>query len=310
MNKPISQMHVVVLKGGFSSEREVSLRSGQAVADALREHAARITEVDVTTADFALPAGVDFAFLALHGEFGEDGGVQAVLEKRGVPYSGAGVETSRIGFDKVLSKKAFVSAGVITPGHEILESPTPQPGKLRVPLVVKPPCQGSSVGIEIVKDESALEKAIQGAYRYGRQALLEEFHAGRELTVGVVGGEALPIVEIRPKSGFYDYQNKYTQGASEYQVPAFLEPAQAEAVCREALKAYHSLGTDIVYGRVDVILDEKSTPWVLEVNTIPGMTATSLLPKAAAAIGIGFGDLCVRIIRESLKIRGMGKEKN
>lgn len=296
-------MNIAVLKGGISSEREVSLRSGAAVAEALAGEVASVVEVDIQSKDFSLPAGIDFAFLALHGEFGEDGQIQNILEHKKILYSGAGVEESRNGFDKILTKLLFEKASVKTPGFELLDEPQARLSKLHAPIVIKPPCQGSSVGIEIIKGESLIAGAIQRGYRYGSRLLVEEFHQGRELTVGVIGGEVLPVVEIRPKSGFYDYTNKYTQGASEYQVPADLSPEETEIVQAEALKAYHAISGHLVYGRVDVILDSKKNPWVLEVNTIPGMTGTSLLPKAAAAMGISFPALCLKVIVESLKAR-------
>ncbi len=308
MVKKISEMNIAVLKGGLSSEREVSLRSGAAVAKALAAQVASVVEVDIQSRDFELPAGTDMAFIALHGAFGEDGQVQEILEQKGIAYTGAGVLESRNGFDKIPSKLLFEKAGVKTPAFEILKKPADTPGRLRVPFVVKPPCQGSSVGIEIVKDPDEIKPAIQRGYEYSGELLIEEFHPGRELTVGIIGDRVLPVVEIKPKSGFYDYKNKYTQGASDYQVPAILTVDQTRIVQQEALKAYQSLGADIVYGRVDVILDEDNNPWVLEVNTIPGMTATSLLPKAAAAVGISFPELCQQVMIESIKVRQPVKE--
>lgn len=297
------ELNIAVLKGGISTEREVSLRSGQAVASALRQRVASVVEIDIQSQDFTLPEDVDFAFIALHGAFGEDGGVQEVLENKGIAYSGAGVLESRKGFDKILSKECFVRAQVKTPTDEILRKPENTLRTLSVPVVIKPPCQGSSVGIEIVREEALLGQAIARGYSFCDELLVESFHQGRELTVGIIGTEILPVVEIKPKSGFYDYANKYTKGASEYKVPARLTPEQEAIVKQEAWKAFHSLGENMVYGRTDIILDDQDNAWVLEVNTIPGMTETSLLPKSAEAVGISYTDLCIKIIEQSLIAR-------
>ncbi|HEV3409615.1 MAG TPA: D-alanine--D-alanine ligase [Chthoniobacterales bacterium] len=291
--------NIVVLKGGPGSEREVSLATGAGVAKALRSLGANVTEIDVRGPDFELPTETELAFIALHGTFGEDGQVQQILEDRGIPYTGEGVEESRIAFDKILSKEKFEAAGVTTPAWEVIS--TGERPKMAVPLVVKAPRQGSTVGVYIVKQDSELNESLKKAAQYDDHLLVEKFVPGRELTVGVLGDQALPIIEIIPKGGFYDFTNKYpllnpgAGGAAEHVCPAHLPEAQTRAIQHLALRAHRSLGLE-VYSRVDVILPENGQATVLELNTIPGMTEASLLPEAAAAAGIGYGELCARII--------------
>ncbi|MDZ4816897.1 MAG: D-alanine--D-alanine ligase [Verrucomicrobiota bacterium] len=294
--------HVAVLMGGFSTEREVSLRTGAAVSKALRSLGYQVTDVDIQSAEFELPKEVDAAFIALHGSFGEDGAIQKILEGKGIAYTGANAELSEVAFDKLKTKDKFVSGGVPTPGFEIVQKNKPVLLKLKYPVVVKPPLQGSSIGIHIVMEESQWKPAMDDAFKYGETLLIEDYCKGREITVGILGGEVLPGVEVAPKVGFYDYTNKYTSGASEYLVPAPLSLEEETEIRKLALMAYKSLGNP-VYGRVDFILDEQGRWWVLELNTIPGMTETSLLPKAAAAAGISFPQLCERILELSLQAR-------
>ncbi len=289
---------IAVLKGGPGAERGVSLNSAAAVANALRSLGARVTEVDVTGSDFELPAGVALAFNMIHGTFGEDGTLQAILDARGITYTGEGEVGSRLAFDKIASKRRFDAAGVPGAKWEIVsrgDAPA-----LPLPFVVKPPREGSSVGVHIVHDTVALDAALEDCFARDHEVLVEEFIQGKELTVGIVGDEAFPVVEIVPKVDFYSYENKYTKGASEYFCPARLDAATTAAVQAAALAAHRSLGLE-VYSRVDVLLDAAGNPYVLEVNTIPGMTETSLLPKAAAAVGIGFAELCARIAELSLR---------
>lgn len=293
--------HIAVLKGGPGAEREVSLNSAAAVANALRSLGAHVTEIDVTGPDFTLPAEAELAFNMIHGTFGEDGQLQALLDARGVPYTGEGEAGSRLAFDKIASKRRFDAAGVPNARWEILargDAPT-----IPLPVVVKPPREGSSVGVHIVHDTVALDAALEDGFTRDHEVLVEEFISGKELTVGIVGDEAFPVVEIVPKVDFYSYENKYTKGNSEYFCPARLDAATTQAVQAAALAAHRSLGLE-VYSRVDVLLDAQNRPYVLEVNTIPGMTETSLLPKAAAAVGIGFPELCARIAALSLRKGG------
>lgn len=290
--------HVAVLMGGPGAEREVSLRSGAAVVRALEACGATVSQVDVSGPDFALPEGVELAYNMIHGTFGEDGQIQAILESRGTPYTGEGIEGSKAAFDKILSKQKFDAAGVPTAKWHIVrrgERPAFQP-----PYVVKAPKQGSSVGVHIIKDEKELHDALEDCFRFGDEVLVEEFVKGRELTVGILGDDALPVVEIVPNEGFYDYQHKYTKGASNYYVPAEIGAEATKAVQEAALAAKRSMGLE-VYSRADVLLTDDGRASVLEINTIPGMTETSLLPKAAAVVGLDFPALCEKIAILSLQ---------
>ncbi|HEY5705355.1 MAG TPA: D-alanine--D-alanine ligase [Terrimicrobiaceae bacterium] len=290
--------NVAVLMGGPGSEREVSLRSGAAVARALQTLGAIVEEIDVKDPSFALPPRVDLAYNMIHGTFGEDGQIQQILERRGVPYTGEGIKGSHLAFDKILSKARFDEEGVPTGRwHVINGSGSPH---FDLPVVVKAPRQGSSVGVHIVKDSASLPAALEDCLRFGKEVLVEEFFPGRELTVGILGDEALPVIEIVPREGFYDYQHKYTKGASEYFVPAKIGEEATRAVQHAALSAKRALGLE-VYSRVDVLLASDGRLNVLEINTIPGMTETSLLPKAAAVAGLDFPDLCERIASLSLQ---------
>ncbi len=307
---PLSQQRIAVLKGGPGSERPVSLASAPDVAAALRELGAEVVEIDVAGPGpglgFALPAGIgkiDLAFNNIHGTYGEDGQLQRELDALGLRYTGEGVAGSELAFDKILSKERFVQAGIPTPRYEILtggKAPT-----LPLPYVIKAPREGSSVGIFIVKTPEEAAPALAEAARFGERLLVEEFVPGRELTVGVLGGEALPIVEIRPHHGFYDFTNKYpflnpqAGGAADHLCPAPLEPETARRIGQTALAAHRALGLE-VYSRVDFLLREDGSAVVLEINTIPGMTRASLLPEAAAAAGIPFPQLCERIALLSL----------
>jgi len=298
---------IAVLMGGPGSERKVSLASGAAVVKALREQGYQAEAVDVEDPDFSLPEGTGLCFNVIHGTFGEDGTLQELLEKRGMAYTGAGVNSIRVAFDKNLAKEKFVAAGVPTPAAEIVDvSAGVRLPNMAVPFVVKPPREGSSVGVHIVLKEEDVMKAMEDAARYGNDILVEQYIAGKELTVGVLDGEALPIVHIAPRSGFYDMSNKYPWmsggDGSDYYCPADLDEATTRAVQEAAVAAHKALGIE-VYSRVDVLLDAQNNPYVLEANTIPGMTETSLLPKAAAAFGILFGDLCLRIADISVKLR-------
>ena len=290
---------IAVLMGGPGSERDVSLATGRGVSKALRSLGAEIVEVDVHDENFALPKDVDLAFITIHGTFGEDGQLQEILEKRGVAYTGDGVEASRAAFDKILSKQKFREHDVVTPEWEVIE--VGQRPTISVPLVVKPARQGSTVGVVIVKDASELDSAMAEAAKYDRKLLIEKFVSGRELTIGILGDQALPILEIIPKGGFYDFNNKYpflnpqAGGGAEHVCPARIDSNKTKQVQKQALHAFRALGL-VVYGRVDVLLPDSGNPSVLEVNTIPGMTEASLLPEAAAAAGINYVDLCARII--------------
>ncbi len=291
---------LAVLKGGPSAEREVSLRSGSAAAGALREAGYEVSEVIVDDSSFEVPAGTEMAFLAMHGPFGEDGQVQRILEGRGLPYTGADAAVSSICIDKERTKECFKEAGVPTPQGQLVGQADEI--TLPLPLFIKPNTLGSSVGSAPVFTKEEIEPALEHALRYGAPALVEQYIRGRELTVSLLDGEALPIIEIRPLEGFYDYKNKYTKGCTEYLCPAPLPDGITRLVQEQAVKAYHSVG-DPVYCRIDFLLEQDLHPYCLEINTIPGMTATSLLPKAAAAVGISFPELCRRIVELSWAAR-------
>jgi len=298
---------IAVLMGGPGSEREVSLASGQAVLKALRDRGLRAEPVDVTGHEVNLPEGTGLAFNVIHGTFGEDGQLQDILEAKGVPYTGAGSVSSRLAFDKNKAKALFLQHHVPTPASEIVDvsggSRLPQ---MSAPFVVKPPREGSSVGVHIVRDQADAQAAMDDAATFGNDILVEQFIDGKELTVGIFDDQALPIVHIAPRSGFYDMANKYPWlsggEGSDYYCPADLDEATTKAVQAAALAAHRALGIEI-YSRVDVLLDADNNPYVLESNTIPGMTATSLMPKSAAAAGIPFDELCVRIAELSLELR-------
>ena len=298
-------LHIAVLMGGPGSEREVSLASGKAVVEALQGAGLRATPVDVQGADFELPADVGLAFNVIHGTFGEDGELQAVLEARGVPYTGAGSASSRVAFDKNLAKERFIAAGVPTPASEVVNVSGGEKPSMALPYVVKSPCQGSSVGVYICRTEAEAVAALKDVAQYGDIALVEQFVEGRELTVAVIDDKVHPVVEIVAPDGVYDMASKYPwlsgSEGSQYFCPADLDVETTRRVQEAGLAGHRSLGIE-VYSRVDVLLDASGEPFVLEANTIPGMTATSLLPKSAAASGIHFPELCVRIAELSLQL--------
>jgi D-alanine-D-alanine ligase len=297
---------IAVLMGGPGSEREVSLATGRGVAKALRSLGAEVVEIDVRDENFQLPKDVDLAFITIHGTFGEDGEIQKILERRGIAYTGEGVTASEIAFDKIRTKEKFRERGVTTPPWEVIHAG--QRPTIPLPIVVKTPRQGSTVGVVIVKNENELDSAINEASKYDRELLIEKFVSGRELTIGILGDQALPILEIIPKGGFYDFNNKYpflnpqAGGGAEHVCPANIDAGKTKEIQQLALRAFQSADLH-VYARVDVILSDDGEAFVLEINTIPGMTEASLLPEAAAAAGIGYPDLCARIIALS-RLRG------
>ena len=293
---------IAVLMGGPSSERDVSLATGRGVSKALRSLGVEVAEVDVRDENFQLPGVFDFAFITLHGTFGEDGQVLELLEHRGVAYTGEGVEGSRLAFDKIRSKEKFQEHRIRTPEWETIEAD--ERPRMQPPIVVKAPRQGSTVGVHIVKTSEELAPAIAGSAKYDRELLIEKFVAGRELTIGILGDQALPILEIIPKGGFYDFTNKYpflnpqAGGGAEHVCPAKIDAEKTKEIQELALRAFRAAGLQ-VYGRVDAILSESGEPFILEINNIPGMTEASLLPEAAAAAGVSYIDLCARIIELS-----------
>jgi D-alanine-D-alanine ligase len=295
------KLNITVMLGGTSVEREISLRSGAAVVTALRSRGHEVHELDPRDDAWRLPDGTEVVFLALHGTYGEDGTVQRRLEELGVPYTGCDSESSRLAFDKVVTKRLCLEAGVPTARFEVITSAqAPWPQGWQPPVVLKPIRQGSSVGLQFVDRVGDWSAALTEVFRYDSEVLLEERILGPETTVGILGGEALPIVEVRPKRGSYDYRNKYTAGATEYLCPAPMPPEATARIQSAALGAFRAVGGRD-YARVDIMVRPSGDPVVLEVNTLPGMTETSLFPKAAAAAGIGFAELCQRMIDAPLK---------
>jgi len=294
-------LHVTVMLGGPSAEREVSLRSGAAVAGALRSVGYQVSELDPKDRGWKLPRGTDVVFLALHGTYGEDGTVQAQLDELGVPYTGCDAEASRVAFDKVLTKQRCVDAGVPTARFMVFNSASaPWPRGWNPPVVLKPVRQGSSVGLQFVDRVADWSKALNESLRYDSEVLMEERIGGRETTVGILGDEVLPVVEVRPRQGSYDYNNKYTPGSTEYFCPALFDAATTRRIQDAGHAAFRAIGGRD-YARVDVMVRDDGQPIVLEVNTLPGMTETSLLPKAAAAAGLCYEELCRRMVDLALR---------
>lgn len=295
-----------VLMGGPSSEREISLKSGHAVFDALAQLGLDVAAIDIITdnpqenARLIASHNINCAFVAMHGRFGEDGGIQKVLDGLDLPYTGSGVTASQLAMDKVASRKIFRDAGLYVPESKVLEKATYASGRqdnnnLVFPLVVKPVTHGSSIGLTIVDKREGIEAALDLAFSYDDRVVLESYIQGREITVSILDEKPLPVIEIVPKKRFFDYEAKYKTGMTDYMVPASLEDAVARRAQEAALTAHKSLGC-FGCSRADMILNKGNIPFVLEVNTIPGLTATSLLPKAAKVVGIGFGQLCLKLV--------------
>lgn len=289
MNKNLT---VGVLMGGMSSERPISLKSGKAVAEALRSRGYTVVEIDVgpNTPAELVEHGVDVAWLALHGSFGEDGCIQGLLEIMRIPYTGSGVRASAIAMDKIATKRLLRGTPVNLPGDTVWRTGESIPQDLQYPVVTKTPNGGSTIGIHICSTESELKDALADCGQFEDDVLLEQFIDGREITVAVLDGAALPVVEIRPLSGHFDFEAKYTKGQTEYLVPAPIDPIIAATAQQHAEIAYRTVGLSGV-SRADFIVDADGTPWFLEINTIPGMTATSLTPMSAGATGVSFEDL-------------------
>jgi D-alanine-D-alanine ligase len=306
-----------VLLGGLSSEREVSLRTGEAVLVALRErgHDAIPIYVD-RDVDVALrQEKIDVAFIALHGRWGEDGCIQGLLETLGIPYTGSDVLASALAMHKGKAKELFRLHNLPTPAYytlteaDIGDIPGVH-GDFGFPCVVKPICEGSSVGVTICHSLEELAPAIEKALCFDDEILVERFIAGKEVSVAILEDRAIGAVEIAPRAGFYDYSNKYTRGATEYFVPPRLSPERYRGVLAQALRAHTALGCRGAT-RVDMMVSESGNEFVLEVNTLPGLTPTSLLPKIADAAGISFGELCeVMLLGATLATRrGSGERR-
>ncbi len=304
----IQSVRIGVLMGGPSSEREVSLKSGHAVSSALKSRGLEVVEIDIQQADknyvkdFLRSYDIGLAFVALHGSFGEDGKLQAILEEIGLPYTGSGPAASALALDKIASRKKFQDAGLFAPRHFILDRNHKSfKNSLGFPLVVKPVCGGSSIGLAIVDNPQELKLAIEAAFQYDRKVVVEEYLRGREMTVGILEDCALEAIEIKPKRRFFDYKAKYESGQTEYIVPAEVSQNTMQLLKDAALKAHKVLGCTF-FSRVDIILSDEATPYILEINTIPGFTATSLLPKAALCKGITFPELVLKISHAALSL--------
>ncbi len=297
--------NIAVVLGGASSEREVSLRTGEAIAKALESTGRQVLRFDPKLQPLAelLTAKVDAVFIALHGKGGEDGCIQGLLETAKIPYTGSGVLSSALCYDKLRTKVFLSHYGVKTPDYLVYHkgeetSTWAKDHSVHFPVIVKPSHEGSSVGMTIVKEVAGLPAALEKAVPYCNEVLVESFIAGCEVTCGVLGSEALPLIEVAPKSGFYDYESKYTPGKTEYILPARITSATAERIAKESVSIMNWLGCRGA-ARLDYMIDVSGEPYFLEINTIPGMTQTSLLPKAAAAAGISFEQLCERILNSA-----------
>lgn len=290
---------IAVLMGGLSAEREVSLKSGAAVHRALLERGydAVAIDVDKDLAARLAECRVELAFVGLHGRYGEDGAVQGLLELMAIPYTGSGVLASALAMDKVFAKKIFAAADLtITPYVVVHQGESVDAATLpfSLPLVVKPSREGSSVGVSIVKSAAELPEKLALAFTYDKEVLIEKYVRGREIQVGILDGRAMGAIEIVPKNEFYDFEAKYTDGMATHIMPAPMAEEEYAALLRLGERAHDSLGCS-GYSRVDFIVTPERESYLLEVNTLPGMTALSLLPEIAQHAGLGFSDLVERI---------------
>jgi D-alanine-D-alanine ligase len=306
---------VAVLLGGISSEREVSLKTGKEVSQALRNSGFQIEEIDPANPSFIehlRKFDPDVVFIALHGRFGEDGAVQGLLEILGYPYTGSAVMASALAMNKIMTKKVLCYEGIRTaPFHPVTRDDLEAKGlkkvsseiieKLGLPVVVKPACQGSTIGVTIVHKQEELAQALKLAFRYDDSVLAEAYVAGTEVTASILGTKTLrvlPLIEIISETGFYDYKAKYSPGLSHHIIPARIAPEVAQEVERLAEKAFRALNCRH-FARVDFMISREGVPYVLEVNTVPGMTPTSLFPDAARAAGISFQELVSLLVEEA-----------
>ena len=298
---------IAVLCGGDSSEREVSLKTGEAVAGALdqRGHCVRLIDVRNRSLEALDGFECDLAFIALHGPFGEDGQVQLLLEMRGLPYTGSGVESSRLSMDKAASKQRFTEVGIPTPPYFVVEEHSHAEERramiasMGFPQIIKPAREGSSIGVTVARCMTQAAEALEQCFKLDSRVLIERFIRGRELTVGILGLRALPVIELIYPGLIFDYDAKYTQGVTRHVVNPDLSESVDEQVRMAALAAHQALGCRGI-SRVDIMLDHDNTPYVLELNSIPGMTATSLVPDAARSAGIEFPELCETIARYAI----------
>lgn len=297
--KEVRKKKIGILFGGLSAEREVSLRSGNAVFKALKSIGYHVVAIDAKGDFYAKlkKQKIEQVFIALHGGHGENGAVQGMLEVMGIPYTGSGVLASALAMDKVASKKIFLYHRIPVPAFRIVQrsAKNASRGKLGLPVVVKPATEGSSVGVEIVKDARSYQKALNKAFEYGDIVLIEKYIRGQEVQIAILDDTVLGGVEVRPSDEFYSYKAKYTAGLTQYIFPPQLDKKTYRKAEKAALAAHQALGCSGAT-RVDLIIDRNNNPYVLEVNTIPGMTETSLLPKIAKNAGLEFPELIQRIL--------------
>ncbi len=304
----VKQRKIGVLCGGRSAEREISLLTGQAVYKALKEFGCPVVCIDAgADLPFRLKKErIDFAFIALHGPWGEDGTVQGMLEFMGIPYSGCGVLSSALAMNKMYTKRMLDAMKLPTAPWLALESSAPGEQKEllkklvpMLPLVVKPATQGSAIGVSVVKEAKGLSSALFSAFKLDSTVIVEKYVSGTEITVGVLGEKTLPVIEIVPDNAFYDFESKYQPGKSKHLIPPRLPAPVIKKVEILALEVFRALGCRAI-SRVDMIVDTKGRPWVLEVNTVPGMTETSLYPDAARAAGMSFTETILKVMEYSL----------
>jgi len=299
--------NIGVLMGGHSSERQISLKSGQGVVDALAQAGFQVTPLDITVQDKhkikeqIADANIDIAFIALHGRLGEDGVIQSILEEMNIPYTGSGIEASQKAFNKTIAQKIFKAQGLPVPEYFCITDGQRKDFKevfavlKKLPFIVKAACEGSSIGIFMVRHPSQWDSTLKDALAYGPYIIVEKYIKGREITAGIFENEALPLVEIKTKTGMFDFNSKYQKGLTQYDVPAILDDALTVKIKNMALSAHEAIGCE-GFSRVDVRIDEKNNPYILEINTIPGFTPTSLFPKAAAYAGYSFLDVCTKLL--------------
>lgn len=317
--KPLTRSKIGVLMGGQSSEREVSLKTGEAVYRSLVRSGYDAVAIDVGTnlSNILAEQAIEIAFLALHGPGGEDGAIQGFLETLGIPYTGSGVRASAIGMHKVVTKTALEAQGIPVPrGTVVWRGTAPTLNriltscKLKLPIVVKPASQGSTIGVTIVRKPSQWKEALRVAHRYDEEAMVEAFIPGHEVTLSLLGNAdgtvtGLPAVEIVAPDGFYDFSAKYEKGRTQYFCPAPLSAAVSREIKALAIRTYQALGCNGA-ARVDFRITPKGKPYVLEINTVPGMTETSLLPMAAGKAGLSYDALTERILQSALRRAGVG----
>ncbi len=307
----LSHHRIGVLMGGCSSEKEISLKTGHAIAQALTAGGCQVVPIELQrhaeeeVLEAVTKNNISLVFIAMHGAFGEDGTLQAILEKKNIPFTGSDSRASRLAMNKGTTQQIMRQNGIDIPEYRIIEDMSAGLDTLtneihRCPLVVKPAAEGSSVGITIIRHPSEVPLALEQALALGQQALLERYIPGREITVGLLGDQALTPIEIRPREGFFDFKAKYEKGRTEYLIPAPISGQATRAVQEVARRAFDLLGCRD-FARADFILDEQDRPFFLEMNTIPGFTSTSLLPMAARQAGLSFEDLCLRILGYALK---------